>query len=351
MKRYLSKAAILLTALLTSGLTWAQDLTIDQINSDDAALLYVKQMNYDAKQAPQWKFFYLTTGNEWQSYYNFSNQQIAAYEQQTQATKWFKTDLNGDGKTDLIVSGYIAKRPGDWATATFKILVFLSEQGKNYTEVNILPENSDKYPAYFNQLTLNNKHYIQLSRWLIQNNASELPYQQDTVTFSKYWGSFLNYHKRGMRSSDITSINYKVMEDLAGSYHALNIDLLSSKKTNMEIIVKNAKEKVPDINKARLAKGLWVEMDTLIRSSYVVGRKKGDTTFISHENNNEQLPTFLTVTYADGHTETVQDYSPGASYSMMNIYNCMENIIQNVFAQLQRRQEILSSMISGGLDF
>jgi len=351
MKKYLSKAAILLTALLSVSFSWGQELTIDQINSDDAVLLYVKQMNYDAKQAPQWKFFYLTTGNEWQSYYNFSQQEIADYQSKAQSSKWIKTDLNHDGKTDLIVSGYIAKRPGDWATATFKILVFLSGQGKNYTEVNLLPENSDQYPAYFNQVTLHNKHYIQLNRWLIQNNHPGAPFQQDTLSFSTYWESFLNYHEQGLRPSKITSISYKVMEDLAGSFHALNIDLLSTKKTNMEIIVKNAKEKVPDINKARLAKGLWVEMDTLIRSSYVKGRQKGDTTVVSQEYNRDQLPTFLTVTYADGHTETVQDYGQGATFSMMNIYNCMENIIQNVFAQLQRRQEILSSMIGGGLDF
>jgi len=350
MKNYLSTAGLLLITLLTSGVIRAQKQSIDQLDSDMDVLKFVKEMNYDAKRAPQWKFFYLTEGNEWQSYFNFSDQQKATYQGQNQAPKWIKTDLNEDGKTDLVISGYIAKRPRDWATATFKVLVFLSQPGKGYVEANIIPAKTEKFPTYFDQININGKNYLKINHWLSQGTPAGLPFSSDTTYYSAYWDSFLNYHQKGLRKSAITHINYKAMEDNLGSYHALDIDLISGKKTNMEIQVKSAKQKEPDINRARLAQPLWVHMDTLIRSSYVTGVKKADTTICSHDFNSEELPIYLTVTYADGHTETIQDYNTGASYSMMTIYNCMENIIQNVFAQLQRRQELMSSMISGALD-
>lgn len=348
MKKYLSnKAALLLTALLAGAASYGQKLTIDQINSDSAALRYVKEANYDARHAPQWKFFYLTSGNEWQSFFNFSNTEAAALLRQAPSTNWFKADLNGDGKNDLVVSGYIARKPQDWATATFKILVYLSQSGKNYAALNLLSSGSDQYPAYINQIQVNGKNYLQLNRWQIQDEAGHKPYQSDTITYSSYWESFLNVHAQGMRKSAITKISYKVMEDQQGSYHALNIDLESTKKTNMEVVVKRAKEKEPDINKVRLAKELWSRMDTLMRSSYATGKIKGDTTVVEHDVNSEQLPIYLSVTYKDGHKETVQDYGIGATFSYMTIYSCMENIIQNVFDQLQRRQELINGMLEG----
>lgn len=351
MKSYLTKAGLLLMALITVATGFGQHLTIDQINSDSLALRYVKEMNYDAKTAPQWKFFYLTTGQEWQSYFNFSEQEVQEYQEQTHAQKWLKTDLNADGKPDLIVSGYIAKKPGDWATATFKVLAYISQSGKSYAALNLLPDGIDKYPAYFSEVQVENKSFLKLTKWQVRDQVSHLPFQSDTLRFSPYWDSFLNIHQTKMRSSEIAQINYKVMEDLKGSYHALNIDLETTKKTNMDIIIKRATEKEPDINKARLAKELWVQMDTLIRSSYVTGRLKGDTTVIHHDLNSEQLPIFLTVTYKDGHKETIQDYGAGATYSVMTIYSCMENIIQNVFDQLQKRQWMLNSFIDGALEF
>ncbi|UAY54836.1 hypothetical protein [Arachidicoccus terrestris] len=347
MKRYLYKTGILLMALFGAAGSYGQKLTIDQINSDSAALRYVKEMNYDVKSAPQWKFFYLTSGDEWQSYYNFSNSEIDKYSQQTQSKRWLKTDLNSDGKTDLVVSGYIAKRPGDWATATFKILVYLSQSGKSYTAFNLLASGSDHAPAYFNEIQVAGKHYLQLHRWQSQDELNHQPYQSDTIRYSSYWGSFLNFFQKGIRHSEISSISYKVLEDFDGSYHALNIDLETTKKTNMEIVVKRSTEKEPDINRARLAKDLWVHMDTLIRSSYAMGRVKGDTTIVHHDINSEQLPIYLTVIYKDGHKETIQDYGNGANYSVITIYACMENIIQNVFDQLQRRQELINGMLDG----
>ena len=130
----------------------------------------------------------------------------------------------------------------------------------------------------------------------------------------------------------------------SGKWASLNIDLMSTKKTNMEIITKNASEKTPDINKARLARQLWIHMDSLIRSSYLTGRLNGDTIIAHRDFNSQQLPTYLTVTYTDGHKETYQDYGNGSTYSLCNIYSCMEHIIQNVFDQLQRRQMMLNSM-------
>lgn len=347
MKRYLYKTGIVLMAFFVGAASYGQKLTIDQVNSDSSALRFVKEMNYDVKSAPQWKFFYLTSGDEWQSYFNFSNNEIDKYRQQIKTKRWLKTDLNGDGKPDLVVSGYIAKKPGDWATATFKILVYLSQSGKSYAALNLLALGSDHSPAYFNELQIAGKNYLQLNRWEIQDELTHQPYQSDTISYSSYWGSFLNFGRKGIRHSDISSISYKVMEDRDGSYHALDIDLETTKKTNMEIIVKRSTEKEPDINRARLAKDLWIHMDTLIRSSYVMGRVNGDTTVVHHDINSEQLPIYLTVIYKDGHKETIQDYGNGANYSVMTIYACMENIIQNVFDQLQRRQELINGMLDG----
>lgn len=346
MKKYLSKTVILLLLAFVSAVSSAQELTIDQIDSDSSVVKYIKQMNYDSKLAPQWNFFHLTTGKEWRAYFNFSREQIAQYQNIIPRSSWLKTDLNQDGKTDLVVSGYIARKPGDWSTATFKVLVFISAEGKRYVEVNLLSEKSEKYPAYVSPLTDGSTKYLKVNQWLAQNGPDGLPYQNDTTYYSKYWDSFLNFQSQGLRSSKITSISYKVMEDLDGSYHGLNIDLLTTKKTNMEVVVKNAEEKEPDIHRARLASDLWVHMDILIRGSYVLGRQIGDTTLIARDFNHQQLPTYLTVTYSDGHQETIRDYSPGANFSMMAIYDCMENIIQNVFRQLEQREEIMESLLS-----
>ena len=345
MKKYLiHSSAMLLITLLLSGFGYSQSLTVEQVSSDSTALRFIREENYDAKKAPQWKFFYLTTGKEWQSYFNFSQQEVSELSSSLSPKRWFKEDLNEDGKEDLVVSGYIAKRPGDWATATFKILVYLSKPGKGYVGYNLLTDEADKYPAYVSQLHIDDKNYLKLNEWAVESDRRNQPFTSDTVYYSPYWETYLNYHHQGLRQAEIKGVSYKVMEDREGSYHEVNIDLESTKKTNMEVITKNAQDKEPDINRVRLAPALWTRMDTLIRSSYVTGRTKGDTTVVHHDPLSDLLPVYLTVHYKDGHSETVQDYGMGANYSQMTIYSCMENIIQNVFAQLQRRMELLNGV-------
>lgn len=347
MKRYLYKASLLLLAIFAAAASYGQ-LTIDQIDSDSAALRYVRQMNYDAKAAPQWKFFYLTTGNEWASYFNFSESEIAKYQQKMPTKSWLKTDINGDGKTDLLVSGYIARKPGDWGTATFKILAFLSQPGKRYAELNILTKESEKYPAYIEPALAAGKSALALYRWQVhQGKKGDQPYISDLLGYNTYWDSFVDITDKPMRNAEIQYVSYKMMENVDGSYHAVNIDLLTTKKNNMEVVVNSASAKEPETHKARLTKDLWSHMDTLLRNSYVTGQVNGDTTVVRHDFNSTQLPIYLTIVYKDGHKQTIQDYDNGANYSIITIYSCMENIIQNVFEQLQNRQMLLNSMIGG----
>ena len=352
MKTYLLKAAVLLATLPVALAARSQkQIKIEDINTDSLALAFVKQSNYDPESGPQWKFFYLSSGKEWQSYFNFSKEDKAKYWEQQNTFRWLKTDLNLDGKADLVVSGYIAKRPENWATATFKILAFVSQPGSQYAEVNLLTGDDGKYPAYFSQLLINGQRHLLLERWKIGDQIANRPYLRDTVDFSTYWNGFVNYTQRPLRMAEISSIDYKVMEDLEGSYHGLFIDLQTTKKTNMEVRTLSAGEKTPNINRARLAADLWTHLDTLVRGSYVTGRKKGDTTVMHHDFNSQQLATYLTVVYKDGHKEVIQDYGDGGTYSLMNIYSCMEHIIQNVFEQLERREMFLNSMIDGSFDY
>lgn len=352
MKRILLKSILSLLGLVLIGPVMAQ-LTVDQVNNDSLALTFVKQQNYSKNEAPQWKFFYLTTGQEWKSYFNFSAAQTSQLTSEMHSMNWQKADINGDHKMDLIVSGYIARRPGDWSTATFKLLVFLSQSGKGYQELNLLTENAEKFPAYFDLIRLQQKDFIRLFRWQLpeqgqtQQQAQQQPYQIDTVSYSNFWSAFINQHEAGLNRKQIQMIVYKAQEDAGGAYHALTIFNSSEKKTNIEISTWQPKEKTPSNYKARLSKTLWEQLDTLSRSIQVAQVPGGDSVILNHRFNSQDLPVTLTLHFQDGSTQKIVDYGAQGSFTLMTVYGCMENIIQNVFDQMQQRQQIIQSLSDG----
>lgn len=327
-----------------STLPASAQLTVDQVHSDSTALAFVQQQNYSKEHAPQWHFFYLTTGNEWQSYYNFSQQRTQELAAEMHAFKWEKADFNGDGKPDLLVSGYIAKKPGDWATATFKILAFQSLAGKGYAQYNLLTENAEKYPAYMDFIRLDNHNFIRLFRWQLPDKRADRPYQLDTLTFDPYWSSFINVHDATLRRKDIQKIEYRSQEDLQGSYHGLTLDNSNEKRTQAIVALWQKGEKEPETYKAKLTKGLWANLDTLIQKVQPTSFSTNDSVVIHPKVNATDLPVTLTIYFKDGSHKKIIDYGGESTFTLMTVYGCMESITENVLLQVQQRQQMLQGL-------
>ena len=320
----------------------SQDITISQINSDADVLAFVKQENYDKATAPQWNHFYLTDGTEWKSYYNLSKHQIDSIEQNAPTLRWQKADLNMDGKPDLVVSGYIARRPEDWSTATFKLLVFFSDRGNGSVEMNLIDDKLDKYPAYFNIVSLDDdRQYLQIYRWHTGNStlANTAPLRSDTLQYNDVLDYFVQ-RSAYLNPLDIQRIDYHVQENLNGAYHLLSLGNINDKSFPINISLAQPGRN-PDSYKARLTKTLWNNIDTLARSI----RFAGDS--IVYDNDtyaNNKLPITLTIQFKDGTKKIVRDYDADASFTLMTIYQVFEEIINNTLDMYQQRQQQMQQM-------
>lgn len=322
----------------------SQDITISQISSDADALAFVKQENYDKETAPQWHHFYLTDGDEWKSYYNLSKQQSDSVEQNMSAMRWQKADLNMDGKPDLIVSGYIARRPEDWTTATFKLLVFFSDRGNGSIEMNLIDDKLDKYPAYFNIVSPDgdNRQYLQIYRWHTGGNglANVVPLRSDTLKYNDVLDYFVQ-RSTYLNPSAVQRIDYRMQENISGAYHVLSLENINDKSFPVNISLVQPGTKSPDSYKARLTKTLWNNIDTLARS---IRFSKDSIVYDNDTYANNKLPITLTIQFKDGTKKIIRDYDADASFTLMTIYQVFEEIINNTLDMYRQRQQQIQQM-------
>ncbi|MDE1192464.1 MAG: hypothetical protein PW786_10035 [Arachidicoccus sp.] len=342
---------ILLTVIFiyvvgTSGFSQSE-ISVSQISSDADAIVFVRQQNYDKETAPQWNHFYLTEGNEWQSFYNLSKAQIDSLHRDMQTFRWQKADLNRDGKPDLIVSGYIARRPGDWSTTTFKLLVFLSQRGNDYQEMNLIDDKLDKYPAYFSLVNIENQNYLQLYRWHIDSKAAEnIPLRSDTLTYNATLGYFV--HLSGyLNPLTLQRIDYDVQENTGGSHHHLSIENMNGASFPMSITFVRPEQTKPEIFKAKLTKLLWNNLDTLVRNIQFTG----DSIIYNDETEGDKLPITLTLQFSNGSKKVIIDYDADASYTLMTIYQVFEDIINNTLDLYEQRQQQIQQNVFSDWDW
>lgn len=336
-------ALALIFAVLSTGVM-SQNITIDQINSDADVLAFVKQENYDKETAPQWDHFYLTNGNEWKNYYNLSTGQIDSVDQNMTTFRWQKADLNMDGRPDLVVSGYIARRPADWSTATYKLLVFFSDRGNGSIEMNLIDDKLDKYPAYFNIISLgDNLQYLQIYRWHTgDNNAlvNAVPLRADTLKYNDVLDYFVQ-RSTYLNPSGVLRINYQVQENLNGAYHVLSLENINDKSFPINISLIEPGKTTPDKYRARLTKQLWNNIDTLARNIRI---GKDSIVYDNDTYAGNKLPIILTIYFKDGTKKVVKDYDADASFTLMTLYQVFEEIISNTLDMYQQRQQQLLQM-------
>ncbi|MGF7229871.1 hypothetical protein [Arachidicoccus sp.] len=336
------KQFLLIVIFFLFGLTAFSQLKVSEVESDSAALRLVKEVNYSKTQAPQWHHFYLTQGDEWNAYYNLTKKQQGEISETNHYLKWVKEDINNDGKEDLIVNGYIARKPGDWSTATFKVIVFLSQPGNLYIEQDLLDSHSAKYPAYFNINTIDGKKYIILYRWRValSEKNKDLPITIDTLTYKNPIDAFVNYYKE-LRQPDIAKVQYKVLDDFAGSYHEGVLENDGKKKVDLSIYTKQSTDKSPQLLKAKLSKNLWMQLDTLVRSVPEKDYKLNHPPQLTKD----LLPTALTIFYSDGSKVRIINYGDATSYTLSAIDQLFESIIQNTFDQMVQRRQYVNEMM------
>ena len=322
---------------------FSQKIKMEQINSDEQVLNFVQQENYSAQDAPQWKYFHLTDGTEWNSYYNLSKQQADSIEQLLPHASWQKTDLNNDGKPDLIVSGYIARRPKDWSTATFMLLVFLSQRGNGYVEMNLLDNLSEKYPAYFDALSMNGNNFLQVFRWRIdaEDITAALPLQIDTVQYNSALNNFVN-SVDNLTAQDIQKINYWVKDDESNAFHQITLVNPSNNKSkyiDIVVSIRQTGDKSPSTFKAKMQLDLWRTLDTLARSMPL----HSDSTVLRNEV--PKLPITTAFYFADGTKKIITDFGGNTSYSLSALYQAFEEMIEDTYDKYQQRQELRNEMI------
>lgn len=319
----------------------AQYNRIEDIKSDSDALNYIIAQNYSPNLGPQWKFFHLNEGDEWNDFYNFNQNQIAKINDHFKFSKWAKADLNQDGIDDFIVSGYIAKSAKDWKTATFKLLIFFSQSSasrvKTYVEMNVLPTVMEKYPAYFNVLTINGKSYLELISW--RNNIlpgeNNLPYSCDTLGINHTLGGFNNYYEKGLSPIAVSKLIYKYTTDDKGSYVSLTLSDKEKKGIEAIITSKDASIKNPDINTTRIRNLPWAAFDSLARSI------NNPVLILNTDQHDQQLqdPVDISFFYVDGTSHTIHVNRQDASFSLNALFYCCDAIIQNYYNRLEQQRE------------
>ncbi|ANI88178.1 hypothetical protein A9P82_01930 [Arachidicoccus ginsenosidimutans] len=325
----------------------SQNITVQQVNSDADVLAYVKQENYDKDNAPQWNHFYLTDGTEWKSYYNLSTQQVASVEENMQHTSWQKADVNGDGKPDLIVNGYIARRPKDWNTSTFKLLVFLSQRGNGYVELNLIDDQLDKFPSYFDVLPSDTVNYLKVYRWQPDADAAlKLPLKIDTLRYHNMLDNFVNYSQY-LYEKNIQKIDYLVKDFQPDTYKELSVEKLNEKYANVVISIMQPDSKTPSTFKARMTTALWGSVDSLMRSIPL----RGDSTVYNSSIQDEKLPIVTTIYYTDGSKKIIKDYDGDVSFSLMTLYQTFETIIGRTLDEYQQRQQRISEFMDDMFSF
>lgn len=327
--------------LVVSG-SFAQ-MSIGQINSDSDIIVFIRQQNY-SKDAPQWNHFYLTNGTEWHNYFNLNVRQNELTGRLVNLQSWKKADINNDGKMDLIVSGYIASQPGDWSTAVFKVLVFLATGKKNnYDKLNLLTDDIDRYPAYFEIITLNDRNLMQLC-YSKNMNASkdEQPISVDTLQYNSFVKNFINYSNKPYPKA-IQKVDYLVKDATSEAYHCVTLEKKQSGKCFVTYFAKDAGSNSIETHTLKIRNDYFQSLDSLVRQ-YTV---ENSEIVISNEDDTSSSPVVTTIVYNDGSRKIIRDYGGVNNYTLLAIYQVMENSMQTVVNKIENRNEFWGGFVGG----
>jgi hypothetical protein len=328
----MKKIYLILACILFLGAAYAQQRhSVQSINSDSAAKWFVINSNYDKENAPEWLHFRLTSGAEWQHFYNLGNDVSEKISQKEQYSKWAKIDLNNDGKPDLIVSGVIGQAGG-----AYKLLVFLSEKDSDeYTQFDLIPEVEKSYPAYFKEIKSDDGAMLEITHWLpTAESASDAPYTKDTVVYKT--GYFLNYNPAPTNDS-ITKITY-IINEPDDSYRKAEFTPRKNGEATGVLWDKFADAKDTSKTRVRIAQDTYIDVLDIIkyanlkslRSEYELPpiMAMGDVQVVQ-----------LTVEYSDGSTKTITDNGGNGTYSLFAIYDWIEEIYSQVYELTQQQQQ------------
>ncbi|HEY0297816.1 MAG TPA: hypothetical protein VGB84_01220 [Arachidicoccus sp.] len=316
---------------------------LSQINSDGLVLQFVKQKNYST-DAPQWNHFYLTRGDEWKDYANLEQNREREIAQLLPSKSWLKSDLNGDGKDDLMVSGYVARSMGDRSDAVFKMLVFLSTAKKNdYDEVDLLNEASNNFPAYCDVILVDNVPFIRLYKWILpKDEAVNSPVEVDTLQYNSFVKNFVNY-AAVLYPSGIRRIDYSVKDDPSGSYHSVNIVKMPGNNYTIQVILQPSGNKKPETHSLRIKKDLFNNVDSLVRHLHI----RDSSTILDADDSSENLPIGTTIYYVNGTKKIIHDYGQNADYTLLAIYKTMEDAMSVTLQRIENRNEFWGELIEG----
>lgn len=337
------KQIIFCIGLILSGSNGIAQMTIAQIASDSDVVDFVKQQNY-SKGAPQWNHFYLTDGMEWNNYFNLDTPQNVLTGLQGNVNSWKKVDINSDGKMDLVVSGYIARQPGDWTTAVFKVLVFLTTEKKNtYDKLNLLTDDIERFPAYFSTLSVGDKNLIQLFYSQNDNTVKNgRPYTVDTLRYYSFVKNFIDY-TGNLYPKELQKIDYFVKDAMSDAYHRVTIEKRLDGKCFISYTIKDADSRNIESHTLKIRNSFFQSLDSLARQ-YTVN---GNEITINDEDDTGITPVQTTIWYNDGSKKTIKDYGGINNYTLLAIYQTMEGAMRTAVNKIENRNEFWGELIGG----
>ena len=328
----MKKLYLILAYTLFLGIAYAQRSSVQNVNSDSTAKWFVTKTNYDKQNAPEWQYFRLTTGNEWKRFYNLGKATSEKIGQSEQYLKWLKTDLNHDGKLDLVVSGVIGQAGG-----SYKLLVFLSEEDSNeYTQYDLISEAEKSYPAYFKEVKSDDgQSMLEITHWLPGSESTpDAPYTKDTVVYKS--GYFLNYNPTPTTDS-VVRVIYTVREPDGGYRKAIFIPRKNGDATGM-LIDKLSEVKDTSKTKVRIAQETYKDLLDIIKYADVKSlRSEYELPPIMATSDVQMVQ--LVVEYKDGSSKIITDNGGNGTYSLFAIYDWIEEIYSQVYEQMQQRQQ------------
>lgn len=306
----------------------AQDTEIDNVNSDSTAMQFFRKNIIRGSKESNYNDFKLTQGNEWINYYNFSEQQKNELLSKYKYSSWAKTDLNGDKKDDLIISGYLSKVIGK--SNHYRLFIFLTQPNNSF-EIAISNSNT---PQYFRLIDVDTSKYIEISKWSndLYKQEENLPLRIDTLEFNYPMMTLVDYQKL-VSPSSIKKVVYKETYLPRGYAEAT---VINNQSRNSDFVIKiDAQDgSRPEINNAKISQDLMKDfLDITSRLKKYEILSGNPMTTIS----DGDVKKSIEVEYDDGTKIFIDDNTGRSSYTLEAIYNWFQYSINNVYEQINNR--------------